>query len=350
MILQESLEIIPTRKKVKYYREKGYVVNGRTPIKVKIEDVSDGCKTKETRICDCCGEQFTRTHRAIIDSFNCYGKDLCLKCLKKEKSAKTKETNLKKYRVEFPMQSLEIKEKAKETTIAHYGCEYSFQNPEIQKKVKESLKEKYGVENCQQIPEVKNKSIQTNLKKYGSENVFSSEIIKEKIKETILKKYGCESPTQSLEVKEKRKKTFNQKYGVDYPLQYPDFQEKVRKTLYENNTTPTSSQQKELFEILKKLYPNCLVELNYPLNKLSLDIRLQFPNRTCVDVEYDGWYWHQDKKKDRARDEVVKKQGYKILRIKSGTLLPSEEQLKQKIDNLIVEDYSYTDIVLQDFK
>lgn len=56
MILQESLEIIPTRKKVKYYREKGYVVNGRTPIKVKIEDVSDGCKTKETRICDCCGE------------------------------------------------------------------------------------------------------------------------------------------------------------------------------------------------------------------------------------------------------------------------------------------------------
>ena len=92
MILQESLEIIPTRKKVKYYREKGYVVNGRTPIKVKIEDVSDGCKTKETRICDCCGEQFTRTHRAIIDSFNCYGKDLCLKCLKKEKSAKTKES------------------------------------------------------------------------------------------------------------------------------------------------------------------------------------------------------------------------------------------------------------------
>lgn len=54
-------------------------------------------------------------------------------------------------------------------------------------------------------------------------------------------------------------------------------------------------------------------------------------------------------KKDRRRDEFLKKEGYKILRIKSGHKIPSKEELIQSLNKLIREDYSYTEIVLNDW-
>ena len=42
-----------------------------------------------------------------------------------------------------------------------------------------------------------------------------------------------------------------------------------------------------------------------------MDIAL-FINQNKIDIEYDGWYWHQDKQKDIVRDNLIKRQGYKI--------------------------------------
>lgn len=125
---------------------------------------------------------------------------------------------------------------------------------------------------------------------------------------------------------------------------------KARKTLTENNNIPTSVQQLKVFEIIKEMFPNSLVELNYPLSSLSLDVVLFLSDDLKIDIEYDGSYWHTDAQKDRRRDEVVKKLGFKILRIKSGKKIPTKEQLKQEINYISQNDKMFAQIILSDWE
>ena len=75
-----------------------------------------------------------------------------------------------------------------------------------------------------------------------------------------------------------------------------------------------------------------------------------FIGETKIDLEYDCWHWHQDSQKDRRRDEFLKSQGWKILRIKSSHKLPTLEQLKESINKLISSDRTFTRIVLDDWE
>lgn len=352
MILQEYLEITPSSKNLRYYIEKGYDAHIKKPILIKNEDVPSGSSVNETRKCDKCGIEFTRTRRAINDTFRSYNKDLCVKCSKIERIEKTKKANLEKYGVEFPMQSKEIRRKAVETSLEHYGCEYSFQNIDVQKKVKDTIINKYGsYSNFASSSEIAQKRENTVLKKYGCENVFQSDEIKDKIKTTIMDKYGVNNISKSEEIKDKRKETLLKNYGVEYPLQSKEIQQRAINTLCENNSIATSSQQIKIFNSLQQEYPNYSITLNKPCLNLILDIELVDDNGQKIDIEYDGWYWHKDKIKDRRRDEVLKKQcGYKILRILSGTQIPEIIELKEKIDSLLNTDKKFATIKLSDWK
>lgn len=350
MILEEYLEIRPNGKAFKHYKDLGYDVHRNVPIMIKNEDVVEGSVVEEKIFCDCCKKTVTRTHKAIIDTRKAFGMDLCLECSEIKTQEKIKAANLEKYGVEYPMQSKEIKEKAKATTREHYGTDYSFQNKDMNKKAREAFKKKYGEDNPLKVQSIKDKEKQTNLEKYGVENVFQLNEVKEKSKQTIKEKYGVENSSQIEEVKEKKKKTCLENYGVEHPLQSPEILQKVRETLYNNGTTPTSQLQLDLFEMCKELFPDCLMELNAPLKELSLDIKLTTPQGIIIDLEYDGWPWHQDKMKDRRRDEVVKKYGYKIIRVRSGSLLPTKEELKEAFDYVIQDDKVFSRITLKDWR
>ena len=101
--------------------------------------------------------------------------------------------------------------------------------------------------------------------------------------------------------------------------------------------------------MIEEMYPNYYLELNYVLSSLFLDLCLFIDDGIKIDIEYDGSYWHKDSQKDRRRDEFVKSQGFKILRIRSGHLLPTKEQLKEAIDKLI-NGYNFIAITLKDWK
>ena len=119
------------------------------------------------------------------------------------------------------------------------------------------------------------------------------------------------------------------------------------KEYFEKVTVKYSKQQKAIYDTLKRHGYN--VKFNVPCGRCCLDIVAYFEN--CkIDVEYDGWYWHQDKRKDRARDEFVKKQGYKVLRIKGGTLLPSNDELFKKISRLVSSIHTFDKIILSDWR
>lgn len=115
------------------------------------------------------------------------------------------------------------------------------------------------------------------------------------------------------------------------------------------NKVSTSSQQIKVKDMIEEMYPECHLELNYVLSSLFLDLCLFIDDEIKIDIEYDGSYWHKDSQKDRRRDEFVKSQGFKILRIRSGHLLPSKEQLQEAIEKL-VGGYNFTTIILKDWK
>ena len=372
MILTKELDIKWAPSSKKYYEEKGYKFTklGDT-FTVKVEDLSRSSHYKVKIQCDQCGQIKEIQYRYYLEnlSLNNNEKFLCRSCVAKkenvlkEKLKKSKETNLKKYRVENPAGLDWVQEKSKKTCLEKYGVEYVTQTDFQKKKSKETLLQRYGVDTPLENKEFLEKSQNTCLQKYGTKNPMQSKEIREKAEATNQKKYGCRMVLQNSEihqkaiettkkhygveyslsapeVREKGKQTSLQKYGVENPAQSPEIQKKIRRAFFKNGSTRTSKQQKEIFDILKEEYGE-EVSLNFPCGIYSLDCFLNLSN--CkIDIEYDGWYWHQFiKNHDKSRDDFVNKQGIKIIRIKAGRIIPAKEELLFLINKVINEDLFY---------
>lgn len=139
--------------------------------------------------------------------------------LKQKRSAKAKETFLKKYGVDNPAKSKEVLAKIQKTNLERYGVEYSAQSDIVKGKVKTTNLKKYGVEYSFQANEVKDKIKATNLERYGVDNPSKSDIIKTRIVESNRKNLGVDYPMQSKEVMDKSRITSLEKYGTEYPNQ-----------------------------------------------------------------------------------------------------------------------------------
>lgn len=180
----------------------------------------------------------------------------------------------------------------------------------------------------------------TMIKKYGAISPTKVPELLEKQIANNKAKYGCEWPTQTEEVKAKIQKTMLERYGAEHALQVDEFLAKAMESCCEAHKNPTSKPQLKLSEILLEMYGNC--ELEYPCKFYSLDCMI-IVNDVRIDVEYDGWFWHQDKKRDDRRDNFIKKHGYKVLRIKSNKhdALPTKERIDEKVQLLLNgEDYA----------
>ena len=174
----------------------------------------------------------------------------------------------------------------------------------------------------------------TMLDRYGVDCSARLPDIKERIKATNRRKYGCDWQMQSDAVQAKSRQTMKEKYGVEHALQVKEFSEKAMKTRCANHKNPTSKPQLALSHLLLEMYGNC--ELERPCGRCSLDCVVVVDD-ILIDIEYDGWFYHQDARRDIRRDNFVAKQGYKILRIKSNKhdTLPTPEQIDEKIQMLL---------------
>ena len=150
--------------------------------------------------------------------------------LKQKRSAKAKETFLKKYGVDNPAKSKEVLAKIQKTNLERYGVEYSAQSDIVKGKVKTTNLKKYGVEYSFQAEEVKEKIKATNLERYGVDNPSKSDIIKDRIVESNRKNLGVDYPMQSKEVMDKSRVTSLQKYGTEYPNQSEIVKQHIRES------------------------------------------------------------------------------------------------------------------------
>lgn len=140
----------------------------------------------------------------------------------------------------------------------------------------------------------------------------SADAMSQNREKSMIEKYGVSNPMYSDEIKEKLQKTCIQKYGVNNVLFNPDIKKKIYDTMYKNGTTPTSSKQVAIFDMLQKYFNKAEIIMNKIFNKYSLDIELCIDNFK-IDVEYDGWYWHKDAERDQKRNIFLIENGYKVL-------------------------------------
>lgn len=317
-----------------------------------------------------------------VSSIASAGGLLSPKNVTEETTKKRKETIIERYGVEKIMDIPGVKEKIKATNLFRYGTDNPLKSEEIKQRICQTNTERYGSSNYTQsdyyssnnaiykqinLDELEDLYVEQNLSlqdlcnlyniKEGAMSSFLNRngITKPKEltyvhrKKTNIRKYGAISPAQNDSVKQKMASTCIEKYGYKCSLSSPIVREKISKTLRQNETVRTSKQQIKMFELLKNMFPGAQIILNKAVGTLNLDIEFVIDN--CkIDVEYDGWYWHRDKNKDLKRDYYLYSLGYKILRIHSGTLIPTEEELKDSINFLINTEHHHKILQLKDWK
>ena len=141
-----------------------------------------------------------------------------------ETKRKRKETSIKHYVVECPLQSPKVREKSKNTCLKRYGVEYVSQSEEVKNKIKETNKIRYGVEYSLQSPEVRERGIQTCLKRYGVNHFNKSEEFKKSIVKKSKKIYDTKMKNHTWN-SSKIEQSFKQwldDNNITYKYQYTD--------------------------------------------------------------------------------------------------------------------------------
>lgn len=352
MLLTKEVEVKPNGKMIQYYKDKGYEVKRNESLIVNIEHLSKGSKVYVEVECDICGDKKSIAYKEYLSSIEKYGYYTCFHCnyIKQQKTMeslygvtnasklqelkeKQQESCMKKYGVLNPMQNEEIKKKAQLVNYKKYGVKNVTQNKEIRKKQINTLISNYGVNNPMKSDVIKNKNKRNIIDKYGVECTLQIPEAKEKMIKTWLDKYNVDHPNKSSVVRNKTKRTCLQKFGVENPLQSPEIREKITQTLYRNSSQRTSSQQVYICNLYNGV-------LNYPISHYNVDIYLSEDNLV---VEYDGGghllnvvtgreTMEEYSQKQIIRDQIIKREGYKQMRIVSSKdLLPSDDILLQML-------------------
>lgn len=159
-------------------------------------------------------------------------KDSNLSAQKKKEGALgiRKQTCLKKYGVEHPLQNKIIMEKLNQTNLIKYGVKNVLGSKKVQQKVRKTMLERYNVEYPIQSPNIKKQIERTNIIRYGANNCLKCKKVQEKRKNTMKERYGVESPWQSKEIKEKQEKTMEDRYGDVVPMRVKELRRKIEET------------------------------------------------------------------------------------------------------------------------
>lgn len=194
-------------------------------------------------------------------------------------------------------------------SLVECSCDYCTKTKSIPYcQYADSVKEngKYACADCRII-----KSFDITQSKYGVNGYASTKEFREKVAETFLNKYGCKNISQSSIIKEKKAKTF-----------------------YQNSSQKSSRQQRYINDVYQGI-------LNFSVKYYSADIYLSDDN---LIIEFDGSghilnvttgreTMEEHNQKEIIRSNIIKREGYKQMRIISSTdKLPSDQVLLEMLD------------------
>ena len=177
----------------------------------------------------------------------------------------------------------DIVKRREATCFKKYGVNNPAKTKQVKDKIKSICLTKYGVESYTQSEDFKDKYKQACLEKYGVDNAAKSDIIKDKIKSVMLEKYGETSYTKTKEYKEKSQNTCLKKYGVPYSYQSEEVKSKIRKTVEDKYGVPYYCMTKDCREsagaVISKInlkWKDFLGanELEFNIGSFSYDLKL----------------------------------------------------------------------------
>lgn len=326
-ILTKEVKVIPMGTAIQHYRNKGYDAKHKQLLTVKVEDLPKYSDAQVKVLCDFCYKntmivKYGHYNRRIDNT----GSYVCKDCSRD----KANQTNLQKYGTSYPIQLESFQEKRRQTNLERFGVENYAQTKECREKMELTSKEKYGVPNYSQTEEFKRRYHDTCIERYGKDY---KQQFTQKAFQTFYEKTGYNYPSQSPEIKEKIRQTSFDRYGAEISLKSPEVRKKAAQTYYSNSSKIASKQQQYLCSLYEGI-------LNFPIKYYNIDICL--PDDNLV-IEFDGGGHFLDvvtgrqtmeehKRKEIIRYSVIKKEGYKQMRIISKTdRLPDDQILLQML-------------------
>lgn len=115
----------------------------------------------------------------------------------------------------------------------------------------------------------------------------------------------------------KGKKDWGKKLHEKYPEIHPNH--------ILNKNGNVSYRQRELYEIIKKKYKDAVINYRVTTKKGFRFLDVAIPELK-IDFEYDGEYWHTDRKKDLCRDCELEEIGWKTIRINKNNFKKFKEE------------------------
>lgn len=107
------------------------------------------------------------------------------------------------------------------------------------------------------------------------------------------------------------------------------------------NGVRVSQPQRELCNLLGGV-------LNYEFQGKYIDIAL-FLKDTPIAIEYDSWFWHGHKlDQDQERAAWLQERGWRVLCIRSNGMIPSLNQLRMAIEQ-VLDRSTYQEIIMSDW-
>lgn len=110
------------------------------------------------------------------------------------------------------------------------------------------------------------------------------------------------------------------------------------------NGARVSQVQLELAKILNG-------EVNLKVGDYYLDVALEIGDAKIA-VEYDAFYWHRQVRDmtifEQNRDAYLVRRGWRVIRVRSNTSLPTIDELNYAIDEVLNEQ-TVVEIVLNDW-
>lgn len=249
MIKELQIEVKGHRTNIEHFKKLGYDIQFKKPTLININDLLPGSTAVITAICDNCFIEKSiefRFYNEYTDGLkeNYY----CNKC----NNIKRKETCLKKWGVENPMQVGEVKDKLKNTLLENYGVDHYSKTEEYKEKYKQTCIDKWQVENIFQSEVHRNKIKSTNLEKLGVEYPQQNDEVKKKTTESFIEKYGVDRYSKTSNFKEQVKSTSQSKWGVNNYSQTDDFKIKSKESSLKKWGVEHYSQTDDFKSLMRK--------------------------------------------------------------------------------------------------
>ena len=202
----------------KRYVDKGYIFTSNgDEFYAKEQDVLECSSGVKIPIkCDYCGGIYYPTVCNYKKRAERGEKDCCMNC----KGLKIRETVEDKYGVKNVALIKSVSEKIKNTCLRKYGTQSPLENSDVFAKTKESFNAHYntsnGIADLRSIEELSRKIQETNIERYGGVSPFCSEDVRIKIRKKFFENGTCATSRKQLDLAEMLKEIYGD-CTVNYP-------------------------------------------------------------------------------------------------------------------------------------